>query len=235
MYGKYDVPFRIEEEGITVSIERRGEHYYYSRACLEENTEKRLLMNKCDILIYPVEPLNTPKVLSQYLFIEFDNTLILAPKVTKKIFLTFPVEIAVFLRVGKSFRVIDSFSVSKQKFTLYGEPKDGLICKYWKSQVYDTFPSTPRYYEGVLELNLSNLSADWKQVTKTVVNAYGMKVFYNEQRVGIKARMKVEDDGTATTEFPDYPLERGMKKALETFPARKLSMTNPNFIMEYGL
>jgi hypothetical protein len=125
--------------------------------------------------------------------------------------------------------------MSKQKFTLYGEPKNGVICKYWKSEVYETMPAPDPMHEGILELNLSSSSADWEQVTKAVFNAYGMKVFYSSHLVGMKAKMKVEDDGIAETEFQDSSPERGMRKSLEAFPARKLSMVATNFIMEYGL
>lgn len=236
MYGKHDVPFTIKREGITLSIEKMSENScYYSRTYLEEKVEKTLIISKGEIFVNPVEPLNTPRAMTPYLLIEFDKTLLIEPKATKKIFLTFPIEIAVFIRLNKIFNVIDTFSVSKQKFTLYGEPKNGVICKYWKSEVYETMPSPNPMHEGIIELNLSSSSADWEQVTKAVFNAYGMKVFYSSPLVGMKAKMKVEDDGIAETEFQDSSPERGMKKSLEAFPARKLSMVATNFIMEYGL
>jgi hypothetical protein len=235
MYGKYDVPFRIEQKGIALSMEKKEENTYYSRACLEEKTEKTLIISKGEIVINPAEPLNTPKAITPYLFIEFDKSLIVEPKATKKIFLTFPVEIAVCIRMNKIFKVFDTFSLAKQKFTLYGEPRSGVICKYWKSEIHETMPSPDPMREGVLELNLTSSSPDWEQVTKAVFNAYGMKVFYSSHLVGMKAKMKIEDDGLAETEFQDSPLERGMKKSLETFAARTLSMKTTNFIMEYGL
>jgi hypothetical protein len=236
MYGKHDVPFTIEQEGITLSIKKISESScYYSRTYLEERVEKSLFISKGDIFINPIEPLNTPKAMTPYLCIEFDKMLFIEPKATKKIFLTFPIEIAVFIRLNKIFNIVDTFSVAKQKFTLYGEPKNGVICKYWKSEVYETMPSPDPIHEGIIELNLFSSSADWEQVTKAVFNAYGMKVFYSSHLVGMKAKMRVEDDGIAETEFQDSSPERGMKKSLEAFPARKLSMVTTNFIMEYGL
>ena len=87
MYGKHDVPFTIEQKGITLSIEKRGEHSYsYSRTSLEEKAEKTLIISKGEIFINPVEPLNTPKAMTPYLCIEFDKKLFVEPKATKKSF-----------------------------------------------------------------------------------------------------------------------------------------------------
>jgi hypothetical protein len=51
--------------------------------------------------------------------------------------------------------------------------------------------------KGFFELDLSSSSSDWEEVTKAVLNAYGMKVFYNTRLVAMKARMKIDDDGIA--------------------------------------
>jgi hypothetical protein len=235
IYGKYDIPFKLEQDGFSISMQKAGESYRYSRTCLETSVEKSLILSKGDLVVHPVEPLNTPKAMTSYLIIEFDTTLVLEPKATKKIFLTFPVEIAVMVSLNKNLKVIDSFSLAKQKFTLYGEPKNGWICKHWNSAVSETMIQTDPLREGVLELMVSNLDSEWNDVTKAVFNAYGMKIFYGKQQVMMKARMKIRDDGTAETGFQDSAPERGMKKSLETFATRKLSVTTTAFIMEYGI
>jgi len=34
MFGQYDIPIRIEQEGITVSVQKEGENILYMRECL---------------------------------------------------------------------------------------------------------------------------------------------------------------------------------------------------------
>lgn len=236
MYGKHDLPFTVEQEGISIAMSKGGDSsYQYMRTCGESTIEKSVVVSKGELMIQPVEPLNSPKTLTPYLLIEFEKTLLLEPKGAQKLFLTFPIEIGVLIRINKEVKVVDSMSLVPQKFTLYGDPKQGLICKYWKSGVHDTMPACDRFREGVLELTISSSSREWEEISKTVLNAYGMKLYYNDKMVTMKGKMKLGDDKTADTEMQDTGLERGMKKSLETFAPRKLSMLTTTFHMEYGL
>jgi len=95
MFGQYDISIRIEQEGITVSVQKEGENILFIRECLGESTEKILGAGSGKLLLNPVEPVNKPTTLPSHLLIEFVNTLQVEPKGTMNIFLTFPVEIAV--------------------------------------------------------------------------------------------------------------------------------------------
>lgn len=236
MYKKYDLPFTVKQEGISIAMTKSGDSsYQYTRTCGENTVEKSVVVSKGELMLHPIESLNTPKTLTPYLLIEFEKRLLLEPKGNKRLFLTFPIDIGVLIRVNKEVKVVDSMSLVPQKFTLYGDPKQGLICKYWKSGVYESMPACDRFREGVLELTISSSSREWEEISKTVLNAYGMKLYYNDNMVTMKGKMKLGDDKTADTEMQDTGLERGMKKALETFAPRKLSMITTTFHMEYGL
>ena len=235
MFGQYDIPIRIEQEGITVSVQKEGENILYMRECLGESVEKILVAGSGKLLLNPVEPVNKPKALASHLLIEFANTLQVEPKGTMNIFLAFPVEIAVFMPSNGEFEVIDAFTLARQKLTLYGDPINGVICKYWKSNIYTTEPSLNRIQEGIVGLTITNTTTGWVEVTKAVFNAYGMKIYYDDERVSIKANMKLKGGGSAETECMDEPLVKGMTKSLEIYTTRKLSVTKKNFIMEFGL
>jgi len=235
MFDQYDIPIRIEQEGITVSVQKEGENILYMRECLGESTEKILVAGSGKLLLNPVEPVNKPTTLPSHLLIEFANTLQVEPKGTMNIFLTFPVEIAVFMPSNEEFEVIDAFTLARQKFTLYGDPINGVICKYWKSRIYTAAPSLNRIQEGLIELAVTNTTTGWIEVTKTVFNAYGMKIYYDDERVSMKANMKLKGGGSAETECMDEPIVAGMTKSLEIYTARKLSITKKKFIMEFGL
>jgi hypothetical protein len=235
MFGQYDIPIRIEQEGITVSVQKEGENILFMRECLGESVEKILVAGSGKLLLNPVEPVNKPKALALHLLIEFANTLQVEPKGTMNIFLTFPVEIAVFMPSNEEFEFIDAFTLARQKFTLYGDPINGVICKYWKSSIYTAEPSLNRIQEGIVGLTITNTTAGWVEVTKTVLNAYGIKIYYNDERVSMKASMKLKGGGSAETECMDEPLVEGMTKSLEIYTVRKLSVTKKKFIMEFGL
>lgn len=235
MFGKHTIPVKIEGEGLSITMEREGEMLLYRRECLGDELEKSLLTSKEEILINPVEPLNTPKKLTPYLMIAFENELVVEPKASKKIFVTFPVETGMFLSASKRFDLLDVVSLVKRKFTLYGTPRGGSICKYWLSAVHASVPTVRILHEGVMSLWIKNETDSWATVTKVVLNGYGMKIHFNETMVSTKAEMRIVDKRMAETEFAGSPLEKGMTKAVETYSLSRVSMTSTKFIMGEGM
>lgn len=235
MYGEYSIPMSIERDGLKITIERDGNSLLYRRDCLEEKVEKRLLAGDGKVLLNPVEPLNRPKVLTPHLLVAFEKSLVVEPRISEKIFVTFPIEIGVYISTNKEFQLIDVFTFTRPKFTVYGDPRNGVLCKYWESGIHSSMPSTDPFHEGLIELNISNAIAVWIEITKSIFNANGMKIYYNDRMVTMKADMKIRAGNIAETEFTDAPLEHGMTNSLEIYTARRLSVTSPKFIMEYGL
>ncbi|MFC1890508.1 DUF432 domain-containing protein [Thermodesulfobacteriota bacterium] len=235
MFGQHKIPLKIEDEGISLTLEKEEDTLVYKRDCLGDELGKTLLTGKEEILIHPVEPLNTPKKLTPYLMIAFENPLVVEPKASKTIFVTFPVEIGVFLSGSKRYEPLDIISIAKKKFILYGSPRGGKICKYWSSDVYPSPPKVSYLHEGVLSLRIKNEADSWVTVTKAVFNGYGMKIHYNEKMVSSKAEMRIINKSSAETEFIASPLEKGMTKAVETYSLGRVSMTSTEFNMGEGI
>ena len=94
----------------------------YKRTFGENKVEKQIIGDGKYIIINPVEPLNTPKELTSNMLIEFEKSLLLAGGTIKTIFLTFPIEISVFIseKENNNLLLLDVFTQARQKFTLYG-------------------------------------------------------------------------------------------------------------------
>lgn len=205
MYGDYDLPFSIEQEGISISVEKKEKLWIYRRkfrTCKEEKDEKLILGDGKHVIINPVEPLNTPKEITTNLLIEFEKELLLAGGAKKRIFLTFPIEIGVFLadKGNKNLQLLDVFTLVRKKFTLYGPVSNGLVCKHWKSEIYSVPPSTNPLQEGVMELTLRNTTSEWASISKAVFSAYGMRLYYASDVI-MKAHMDINSKSTADTGF----------------------------------
>jgi hypothetical protein len=236
MYGYHDIPLRLEQEGITLSLEQEGESLLYRSVSPTGELEKMLLARAEQVLINPVEPLHRPKELTSNLLIEFERSLLVEPGATRKIFVTFPVEIGVFvIGEGNSHEVLDILTLAVQKFTLYGDPRTGVICKYWPSHVSPALPTVNPLREGVMELTLINSHTDWAEVTRAVFNAYGMKIYYSDSLVSMRASIKIMPRRLAETDFQDAPLVEGMTKSVELYTSRKLQVVPSKFVMEAGL
>ncbi len=239
MYGYYKfplTPLRIAKEGIHLSIEKEGKNLHYKRICFNESVEKVLLSKDYSIIINPIEPLNTPKYITPYLLIEFENSILVEPKGSNNIFLTFPIEIGVFIYGKKGYDLLDLFTLAKNKFTLYGDPRNGIICKYHKSKLYNSTPNNKNcMVEGVMKLKLINSTETWIEITKAVFDAREMKVYFDENLVSTKANMRIISSKTAETEFIKSGIKKGMKNSIEVLAPGRLPVTTKKYLMEDGL
>ena len=237
IFGLHDVPLRINRDGMYISVERMTGGLLYKRECIGEEVEDILLSNDSKILINPVEPVNKPQELTPHFLIEFEKPIFIEPNAKKTIFVKFPVEIGVFVHGKKNFQILDVLTLNKQKFTLYGDVVSGVICKYWKSEVYSTIPDTNPVYEGVIEINLTNTTARWVEVTQTVFAAHGMKIYYSDDLVAMRANMRIVGKRVAEVDFVNSPLEKGMKRSLELYTSRltKIPVVATRFLMDEGI
>ena len=235
LYGSHDIPCRIASDGIRLELRREEAFTHYTRVCREEQTEKILLAKNARILINPAEPVNKPREITSYLLINFNRNVAVEPRGRYKIYLTFPVAIGVFLQQSGITEVLDIFTLAAQKYSLYGDPHSGVICRYWESEIFSSMPPVHPLHEGVMELTLHNTGDTWTEVTKSVFNAYGMKIYYSSGLVAMKARMRITNAKSAETVFRDSPLSKNMKKSLELYTVRKLSVLSPAFSMAEGL
>lgn len=236
MFGPMDIPAKLVHEPLLLKTEYDKNTILYHRELDDEIVEKKIyLKRKKSFIINPVEPTNTPKPLSTHVLIEFNHPMVVEPQSDCTIFLTFPVEIGVFLSSKKRTQLIDVFSLQPHKLSLYGNPKDGIICKYWHSNVFLSTPQLSPFIEGVIELTIRNGTTEWHEITKTVFDSYLMKIFYNNEMVCLKGEMKISDKGMAETGFIKEPLIQGMKQSIEVYSLSKLNIMQTAFVMEYGL
>ena len=235
MFGIYDIPLLFETENIQLNIQKQNGCIVYQRKCNEEEEEKTLLAKSTNILINPVEPINKPKEITNYLLIDIDKSAIIEPRSTHKIFLTFPVAIGVFIKWARDYYILDIFTLASQKYTLYGDQQRGVICRYWESAAFATPPDISPLHLGILELSIKNTTERWVPVSKAVFNAYGMKIYYSSEQVSMKASMVILSEDTAETEFSSSPLQKNMKKSLELYSVRKLSILSSTFTMVNGI
>ncbi len=224
MYGVYELQnFHLKIRDLELGIFEENGFRIYRRGDLK----KVVVAESGRVVVNPVEPVNLPKNITRFLLIEFDKPMVVEPKSNGKISLTFPIEIAVILAGKKSFEVLDVFSFVEPKYTLYGDPKNGVVCRYWRSEIFE---EEEDYVKGRLEVEISNSSSEWVEVEKLVFDVYGMKIYYGESVVAF-AEVRILSEKVAETEFVD---RRIGKKSLELYTARKIPMVGKKFVMEWG-
>ncbi len=235
MYGEYNSPFELTFDDISIILEECESGFTYTRTKGEDITKKNIMGDDISVYISPVEPLNIPMKLTSALLIELDEPIIVQPNIKRQMYLTFPLEIGFFLKKQVKQKPFDLFSVSKPKYTLYGDVKTGTICKYWKSDVYSSVPKTDLAREGVLELSVKNVFGDWIEVHHIAFNAYGMKIYFDEEGVSMRSKVFIKAENVSVTDFVDKPLRKGMQRGIEVFTKDRRPLIGTRFVMEAGL
>ncbi|NLX49690.1 MAG: DUF432 domain-containing protein [Methanospirillum sp.] len=235
MFGVYDYSFQWEDDRGSLGVERRGSLYVYYRTTASRSIEKILGSRGGRIIVNPVEPLNLPQEVTRYL--EFHFTPIVVPSESEqRIFLTFPVEIGVFLQDKRGFTVIDIFSFAPQKYSLYGTPDDGVITRHVDSDVFDSVPYlVDPLATGVMELTIFNASRTQVEVTRAVFENASLNVYYGDF-VAMKGRMEVYSKAIAETTTLLTPFREGMRAAVPLFASRQIALAEGlKYLMEHGV
>jgi hypothetical protein len=235
MFGRHDYSFQYSSEDISLGFQPDGEFYRYFREIKgEEKVEKIVISERGKIVVCPIEPVNLPQKVATYMEIDFDS-LFLEPFSKKTIYLTFPVEIGVFVVARKDIKPLDIFSFVPQKYSLYGPSNGGLVTRWVQSPVYAEIPDVNPLESGVLQLTLHNTTKEWVELSRALFEAYSMKIYYSSELVSMSAIMRILSPKTAETEFFKEALVEGMKKSIEFYLGRDIPVVKHNGMMEWGL
>ena len=251
VYGTYDYSCHITGDGISVDLERFARFLTYKRVCRGESVARIIASENGSIIINPVEPLNLPKEVTRYLEVHF-NPIFVEPETTRQLYLTFPVEIGVFIQARGDNDLLDVFSLAKPKYSLYGPPDHGCVTRWHESNIYPEIPDTDPLREGVIDLTIVNGGRTWIEVSRAVFVNAGMTIWYGDYVV-MSARMELFSNIVAETRILSTPEKPGMIRSLPAYSAKKVSVVEmvnqipfysakkafipekTGFLMEYGL
>ncbi len=251
MYGTYDYSCHIREDEVSVDVERFSRYLTYKRVCRGEQVERTIASDNGSLIINPVEPLNLPKEVTRYLEVHF-NPLFVEPETTRQLYLTFPVEIGVFIRAKGDHDLLDVFSLAKPKYSLYGPPDYGCVTRWHESAIHPDIPDTDPLREGVLDLTIVNEGRTWIEVSRAVFVNAGMTIRYGGY-VAMSAKMELFSNIVAETRVLSTPDKPGFTWSLPAYSAKNVSVVEmvnqipfystkkvfvpekTGFLMEFGL
>jgi len=240
LLGRHNTPLQQTAGGllITLAAEPASGLWLYQRQNHAQRIVRRLGTDPQQCWIVPVKPVHLPKPIAQHLQIELSEILQLAPRSVWNGYLTCPLEIAIYL--GGRHQLtgstpLDLFSLSRAKYTLYGDQQSGLLCKYWRSPLLEDIPSEPVIEQGYVALQLRNDTARWVPVSRIVLPADTMKLYYRNDQVIVPARMELLDERHAEISYPERLALPDFKPVPEAIPTRKIHGFSGKFLMEAGI
>ncbi len=233
-YGSFPLDDSFVCENFKFSLINKANSYLYRRETIDNNIKSSTLSYvECDeIIIQPSEPLveDLPKTL---IMLEFEEPLILLPESKLNGFATFPISIAIFLKDKRKHYLIDLFNISRLKFALYGNPHNGLVCRYWKTNFLLQPFETTIFETALLELELENTSSSTIKLTKLILDFAYIRLYYKERQAKTKARAKIQSELYCETEFLDTNEKESFIQTIDLIPTKLLSSSK--FIMTNGL
>ena len=220
MFGEFTPPWQYSGDGLSLSVEMREGHYQYVRDLAGVRVERSISVGLNRLLVHPVEPFNTGPVPVRHLEVEFPP-LILEAGATETIFLTFPIEIGVFVEGLRDTEVLDIISVEKPKYSLYGTPKGGVITRFAGSARHREAPRVDPTREGVLKLSLRNTLPEWARISRVVLSGAEMHLYVSDFAAMV-AVMRITSRAGAEVSGVDRALRGGMRRAYDLFTAKRV-------------
>ncbi len=233
-YGEY--PFKndyiFDKFKFTFTLD--SQVFRYFRETFDSQKKNLLIsLNNIDkIIVQPSEPLvsDLPKT---HLMLELSEPLVLPPDSEIRGFFDFPVSVAILVIVNNKITPIDLFQLLPNKFALYGNSHNGVLCRYWKTSFYPV-PIEPRIFEtGVLEIEIQNSSSSTITLTRLVMDFAYIELFYNWTVVKAKARARIQSESLCETQFLVPTDVHNFTKSYDLIPTKILSSSK--FIMLYGI
>jgi len=234
VFDTFNIPKTLDFGGVLIETREESGSVSYCRS-IDEKTVTLLLSSCKQLRVQPIEPLMTPKELTPYLLVEFENSVFIAPGENMEFNLTFPLEVGVLIPKDKGWHLLDCFSLAQKKYSLYGDPSSGLLCQYWKSRWLAKPEDLDALKEGWLHLKIHNTSNRFVEIKKIVIQAHHMKIFYNANHAYLSTSMKVVSKNIVEVECDPVPFLADLNKAHEVFVDTNFLGLGQKFMMEGDL
>ncbi|HJJ86087.1 MAG TPA: DUF432 domain-containing protein [Methanocorpusculum sp.] len=242
-YGKFNFDYSINFQGLKLGFEDKNGMYNYKRDIVGWKHESNIATQTETFYLQPIEPLNLPDNVTDFIEIEFKEITI-EPDGKAVVFLTIPIEIGVFLEAKNGDRnLLDIVTFCHPKFSLYGAASRGVITRFHKSEVYAMPPSVDNYKEGLLRLEIENDTDEWATIGRVVIYQKGLVLYYDETTVCACAKMIIRSSDVADVVGISQPFREGMTESIQVFEFRKTTpfcniegaLLDSTFTMDMGM
>ncbi|MDG6221365.1 MAG: DUF432 domain-containing protein, partial [Candidatus Thermoplasmatota archaeon] len=171
LFGVMDRPFNFKEHHLEYNEGR------YTRTTNGE-IQHEAYVESGEVGVFPVSPLHTPSIIGKYIMAEFASPVYVSPRGAVTLYVSLPVEMGVFARSGRNYETIDIFSITKQKYALYGAPNEGFICRWASVFPARKPPETSFPEEALAKISFKNYMNRWAKVEKAVFPGEQARIFY---------------------------------------------------------
>jgi hypothetical protein len=140
--------------------------------------ESTIISDRQDVVIgvFPIPPLWTPKAISKNVYLKFKSHVILDQKSESVVYSKIPIEIGVYRQSGDEELALDTFSLARQQFALYGPPDTGIVCRFKESEVVtdEAKMDVKKYEEALVRIRISNMIDNVVKIGRVIIPMEGV-------------------------------------------------------------
>ncbi len=221
---------------IAVSVKETDKYRLYTRLCREECEDKNIVLDKTITpLLEPVEPIYNPEPgIVNCLYIKLVNPVMVSPGKEIHLFLKLPVDIAVVNISDKNVRLIDMIPDNNARIALYGDPREGVLCRYTETTLVaekDSLNISPGY--AIARIIIVNHHKTPVTVSKIIVPLRSIHIYYKPgswEAFYPDIKMSITGESTAVVSLSDeapYP-------GLTVSRYRHLGLVSAGIMLEAG-
>lgn len=203
-YGEIGFGEYVVDKYIVLLKKIDRDRVLYRRFSGKEVVLERIVLGYEKIMFIPMYPVLTPKHITNYLLLEFKTPVHIAPEGITYVYVEIPVDIAVYVYREKVFTVLDVVPLIEPKYTLYGDPFNGLIARYYVTPIH--YRIAPIRGRALAKLTLRNRTSEWVAVSKLLIDMNSLKIFYRPITVEAYTQellMIIDSPSTASIGYGD--------------------------------
>lgn len=226
---------KLREEGITLKLESYGSFMLYQRegGFLESSLNKMVAVTREEsFLVYPVHSIQ-PEI-STNLLLRLSKPIIVAPYSTTKVYVKVPISAGIYVFGGEGQMLIDVFSRYPYKYALYGPTANGVVCRFYKTDVYLQVPEED-IWSAATKVIIENTSGDSCEVKNIVFPVLNTTTYLDERGVAYieTIRLHISRNDLGIVSLENVPPIDGLKKSPRQFGKPQERIVK--FLMEFGL
>lgn len=189
-YGFYDVNESLDLTfpETEIKIRKVGQNVFsYARKDAADDFVEKIIPTKSETLrieVAPIRPLNFPAHRTNYVYLELETPIFLYEGSSATVFIQCPIEIGVFYIHDAHADSLDCFTCdpTNSRFCLYGPPESGTLCKYYKSEIVESYDDSIPYVNGVLQMSLHNGLSKGLSVGRIVFLISDNSIYYENSK-----------------------------------------------------
>ncbi len=182
-----------------IVMSNSGSAFKYSRHNGDMLASESIIVTDNDetqVGIFPIMPIKMPKEVAKNVYIKFKAPVIVDQRSISVIYSKIPIEIGIYRQFEDEELLIDAFSLGQPRYSLYGSPEQGVICRYFEAEaeVEDSSLEIKKYEEAKVRIRVTNDIDNVTKISKVIIPVEGVVLEHQNDEVWLPGSIEMKLD-----------------------------------------